>query len=708
MSEQTHQTRVAKQPQPASIRGNEEALYTPDRMLESLPNEATHQPPLTPHNVLKLQRLIGNQAVQRQYAPQRTPKPRQFISPLIQREEPDSIPVPAGNVYEYKAEYKGDRWSFSLAFSFSKTDTSPLKDKAGPASGQIGESKMGRSYNAGSGKSANAISLALAKSSLDIEELAPGIKVKADLKAMEAKLENGDVDVDVFKVAVGVEANLTQAIQGTEVGDAILATELGEVIMNGTAVKVTGKVEIKIDPSDVARLVRMAKLNKEMIKNAEAAAKLGKKAEALEAENKKIRDKLAKRGKDMKATQRAQLKKRMKLNNEKLGKLQKLLKDNKAATKVVKEAFEEAATGLKTKAGRIVGGIVKKVGGRLLMRAIPVIGWLLTALDVGTILYGLFAGELEFGFGGGGEGGGDSDGGEATDGGTTGGDIPGGVPDDALDGGTGDTGTDTDGGMHGGSGTGSAGGDTALGPEIDISEDEAFVPSTGLAEDGGVAGEQPELHPAAAAVLEAIKSDSGVKFSNDDIAQLNGVVPEDLSGDHLTALLDWIKANKTEKPADAFEVLGALQTKISRLQNPPEDAVVTDPSGEMEAIPVTEVPGAAPEEEAESTSPELEEIQKAIAGAKQVMKAKKLYTYSVLPEDAPTADKMQSNTVIRSWVYFNHNGKYIGGPATMIVVERVKGDWFKVQFQPMRLYEEDGGIYGELPGVTLELEISTP
>jgi hypothetical protein len=706
MSEQTHQTRVAKQPQPASIRGNEDALYTPERMLESIHGESTHQPPLTPHNVLKLQRLIGNQAVQRQYAPQRTPRPRQFMSPLIQREEPNVIPDErTGNVYEYKVEYKGDRWSFSGAVSISKADTSPIKGKAGPLTGQIGEGKMGRakSYSSGATKTANAISAALAKASLETEELAPGIKFKADLKALEAKLENGDVDVDIFKIAVGVEANLTKAIQGTEVGEEILATELGEDILNGTAVKVNLKVEIKVDPSDVARLVRMAKLNKEMVKNAEAAAKLTKKADALELDNKKIRDKLAKRGKDMKATQRAQLKKRMKLNHEKIGKLKDLMERNKTATKVAKEAFEEAATGLKSKAGKVVGLMVKKVGGRLLLRAIPFIGWLLTAVDVGTILYGLFAGELEFGFGGG-----ESDGGEATDGGTTGGDIPGGVPDDALDGGTGDTGTDTDGGMHGGSGTGSAGGDTALGPEIDISEDEAFVPSTGLAEDGGVAGEQPELHPAAAAVLEAIKSDAGVKFSNDDIAQLNGVVPEDLSGDHLTALLDWIRANKSEKPADAFEVLGALQTKISRLQNPPEDAVVTDPSGEMEAIPVTEVPGAAPEEEAESTSPELEEIQKAIAGAKQVMKAKKLYTYSVLPEDAPTADKMQSNTVIRSWVYFNHNGKYIGGPATMIVVERVKGDWFKVQFQPMRLYEEDGGIYGELPGVTLELEISTP
>lgn len=598
-------------------------------------------------------------------------------APDVQREGGKDSLTPAGNNYEKKVEYKGDRWSFSLSFSFSRAKPNPTKSKAGAFSGQLGDTKMSsaKSYSKGAAKAGRSMSMALAKAGVDIVELMPGVKVYAEMKALEAKLEKGEVDVDVLKIAFGVSGTLTKAIQGTAVGDAIMSTSLGEVIMEGTAIKVTGKIEIKVDPADAARLVRMAQLNKQLVENTKMAKQMQGKIDKIAAENKKIKQQL-KRGSKVKPKKRKILNNRLKNNKAKLRKLAGKMDKIKGANKGLRKLYSAAAKGLKSKAGRAVGGIIKKVGGKLLARVIPGIGWLLTAMDVleaGYLIYQVIAGNAKFGFGG----------------------------DSSGKGG---------GSEEGAGGSGGEGGE--LGPEVDISTEEGFEPATGASGKGGEGtGKEakPQLHPAAQALWDIIKSTEkdGVKFTNDDLAQLNSVVPKDISGEHLAKLLDWAKIREGQKLTDVFAILGAIQGKIAEIRSGDEKVTVTGTDGSQEQMPIEEVDGSAAsgekkDKDAKDIDPE--KVKKFIESAKGTMNSKGLITMYHLPENTKAED-LKANSTLQGWMAFKHNGKFFAGYAMMIVTKPPSGGKITVHIQPVTLYDEAGVKRGVTKALDMEMNV---
>ena len=116
MQNHQHQRRMPQETQPQRDEGTQ----------EKDPYGVNHPRVFSPTNILSLQRTIGNQAVLRMTDRSKTPH--------IQRDpEPGSdVTKSFGNVYEQKFNLKeGDRYAFSVAISFSRKDTSPLKGETG-------------------------------------------------------------------------------------------------------------------------------------------------------------------------------------------------------------------------------------------------------------------------------------------------------------------------------------------------------------------------------------------------------------------------------------------------------------------------------------------------------------------------------------------------------------------------------------------------
>ncbi|RQW76791.1 MAG: DUF4157 domain-containing protein, partial [Methanothrix sp.] len=478
-------------------------------------------------------------------------------SGLIQRDEEKEKSNLPGNEYEFKLEKKADRYSFSIRFTVSKADPNPAKvkgdigdpgTKEGELKAQLGATKITRTKQAGA-KASNSMALALTKIDLTLAELIPGITMKADFKALEAKLEGGSIDVNVFKVGVALEGSLTEAIRGTELGDLIMTTDLGALIMEGMKIKVKGQFEVNIDPSDVVRLARMAKLNRAISKNAEQSINAKKKLDALNDENKRIRDHLKKRGSKLKPEVRSKLNARLKNNGGKIKDLTQKIASNKKTASVLTNSYRTITKGLKSKAGRLVGEVVKKVGGKILLKLIPGINIITTALDifeVGSAIYNLVTGKAKLGLGGG-EGGKQGD--------------------------AGDTGTSSD---SGDAGTSSEEDEFELSPQIDVSAEldagtDVSVGNTGRN------GKLPPLNPQAKRVYDAIKSQTNIGkiLGPDDLEQLNEIIPDNMPDDQMTTLLERIK-----KPGlpnnDPLEVLGALLEHVNKLQAPTPQTFVEE------------------------------------------------------------------------------------------------------------------------------------
>jgi hypothetical protein len=694
-----------------------QALYAPTPLETAAPNA---QPWVTPHNVMRLQRTVGNQGVLRLLRGQHTAR-------RVQREGPGD-PTPVGNVYELKFDKKGDRWSLGFIINFSGKKTSPAKTEGGGVSAQIGESKLSKTYSNGASKAANAMSLALAKASFDIVELAPGLKVKFDTKALEAKVENGDVDVDIFKVAVTLEGDLTKA------SAALFSSDLVQAINEGYSIKISAKGEIKIDPSDAVRLARMAKANKEIAENAKAAADAVKQQKKLLEQNKRLEKFLqeANRNKRKRKQLAAEIKKAKEVLAANKGKLKQLgakLTENAKATKALTEVVKTASSGLKSKSGKLVGLMVKKVGGKLLAKAIPVLGWILTAVDVGTLLYDVYNGaKLEFGLGGGEGGEAGPEGAEGTDGGSTEG-VPGGTADsgttDSGAGGSKDGGAGGEGGQReGGTGGEKNGSEVPDMSEINIDENMNYTPAGGTS-----AGQttKPPLHPAAEAVAAAMKDANGVVFTTQDYEQLNQIVPQNLTEAQKTALVEWVKANKAGQATDAVEVLGALHQQVTKMQEPAPNTTmtITNPDGTVEttADPTPTDPQAATSETSTSTpagetsttgTPTTQTPKattpkpktggssgasggkeqkpldpKVIRQAVQDGKANLLEHNSSLFLSVPKGIK-QGETA-NTWIYTKIGDQFFAGYTTVTITQRTAGSLaVKVTFAPTGLYGENG------------------
>ena len=147
----------------------------------------------SPAALMALQRRIGNRACARML--QRDPEPA--AAPLI-----PVVGERAQKEYEFKIEpsaLKNDRASFSFRFAVIR-DVKGLKVKNEDMSATVAPFKT--TLTAGGGKLTRSLALAAAKADWTLWEPWKGVKFQGDLKALEAKLEEGKVDVNALVVAL--------------------------------------------------------------------------------------------------------------------------------------------------------------------------------------------------------------------------------------------------------------------------------------------------------------------------------------------------------------------------------------------------------------------------------------------------------------------------------------------------------------------------
>ena len=519
------------------------------------PGPLAEPPPPSAHGrVLELQRSIGNRAVTDMIAR----RPRRMIArddkPLLGK---------TGGEYEYKLEHKGERASWSIRFSFSKAQTSPLRHKGdvgekgpspGDTSAQAFASKMARTKTAGA-KAANSMALALGKLDLTVAQPWRGISVNADIKALEAKVEEGKLDVNVFKLGVMVQGKLSKDLEGTALGDAIMGTELGRAILEGTVVKIQGRFELNVDPSDVARLARLVQANTKIARETARGLKAKRALDALNSQQELLRRQLKnRRGKLGKAAVK-RIEARIASNAKKISTLTQRLTKSKAAVEALKKTAQAAAKGLKSKAGRLMGAAIAKAGGKLLLKLVPGLNLILLAVDIYSVsraLYDLFTGKAKLGLPGGPEG----DGGKGGAGGTPG---AGTTQGEARQGGGG---SGADAGR-----TGGAAGAFALPPDVNI-------------DDSADAGEaQPDLHPGARRVLEQIASATGRKLDPADLEELNLLVPQDITDAEAAKLAARFKAADAAAKGDPFAGLTGVVEEVRNVRKGTSSTTATDSSG---------------------------------------------------------------------------------------------------------------------------------
>lgn len=487
------------------------------------------------------------------------PKMQLMSMGTIQRDEnkKEESKLP-GNEYElFKLEHKGERTSWSIRVVVSKKNPSLFKANLGEkVEVQLPTTKIAMIREAGK-KFSLSLEVALAKVSGTAWEPMPGVVAKADLKALEAKLSEGDIDINVFKVGVGIEGELTKAISGNVLGDALMDTKIGTLILQGMKVKIQGRFEIAIDPADVVRLMRMAKMNIEIAENVRQTVEATKKLEQLNGERNRIKQ-LLKR--NLTKGARRKLVKRLARNNKKITELGKKILTNKKMLVVLKNSYTGLAKSLKSKAGRLVGAAIKKVGRKFLLQFVPVINIIMTAIDVYEIvnaIYKLQTGEAEFGIGG------DESEDESGKSGEKEGKAEGTGKEGRKEGYAGaevaDAGETSVGKEEADVGdseeSGSSIEEVELGPEIDI-EEELKAGAEGPTATTGVA--QP-LNPNAQKVYDALKSDVAVgqAFKSEDINDLNAIISKDLTDEELQAVLDLIKQQGVPK-GDPLDALGTI------------------------------------------------------------------------------------------------------------------------------------------------------
>jgi hypothetical protein len=631
-------------------------------------------------------------------------------SSTVQREAESDSPSLPGNQYEFKFEKKGgERLSYSLRITLSRPEPNPLTTEIGPVKLQLGEAKLSATKTAGKDV-AYSMATAVAKADWTVLELMPGVAIDAGIKVLEAKLEQGDVDVDVLKLGIAVKGKLTKAIQSTVLGEKILETEIGQRIKEGLEVKVEGKVEVKVDPADALRLARMVKLNRAIAENTKQAVADRRVREKLQQENKKIRDDLRKRGRKLKKAARKQLRERLKRNGGKIKSLSAKILESKKATTVLRQTYVSTAQGLKSKAGRLLGNVVKRAGGRLLLRLIPGVNIVLTAIDIFQVsrgIYRLLTGKAKLGFPGEEQGESQDEQQSHTDHTTAesnGSDV-GKLETEVLAVET-RAGTPTDAGVAPIAGVAQEQDDLSLGPEIDISEHLEYRPVSGLVaqEDGQEA--VPELHPAALAVWQTIRSreGAGIKFTPADLVDLNTIVPADLDGEELNVLLKHLEQKDGQQVTDVFALLGGIQDYVHQLRHPA--AVMTTTVTTTTGLTTESV-----EEKVETltvSSPESKttvEIERA-----KRQKAIEDFLAEAIPQiqngghfgriDPVLMKHVEKGKTLHGLLAINAEGAILWGFATMVITEVIDSDKDHIRVRlirlPMQVFDPAGTRLGTL------------
>jgi hypothetical protein len=422
----------------------------------------------------------------------------------------------------------GGRLEGSVSFTLTRSKDSPAA--------KVLDTKSGKEKKPGA-QAASTLSAALLKGDLVSGELIPGLKIKVDATALEAKLQEDakspggyKLDVDIFKVSLTGEGNVVAPDKPGATGGndllGLVSAEFSDFLALGYTIKVALKGTIKIDPSDAAKLRRYYQATNAMAANVEEAAKLGKDLQETDRKIKRAEETLRKAQREgKKLKNKAEVDEALRKMREHKRALKGRLEANEKAFKTLAESAEKAAKGLKSKEGKLAAEAVKKFGGKALAKLIPGLNIVSAAADVyevGRLVYHVAnGGELEIGLGGGPEG-----------------EL--GEPPGRFD----------------------------L-SELSEEELEAFVreeiPTLPAPEDPDAAKEKIKLHSTTAAILAALKKKQGKKvpaLSPEDIADLNDAIPHDLDSAELDALLDDIAAGKMKPTDDALDLIGQLRGRL--------------------------------------------------------------------------------------------------------------------------------------------------
>lgn len=290
---------------------------------------------------------------------------------------------------------------------------------------------------------------------------------------------------------------------------------------------------------------------------------------------------------------------RLAKRKKKLLDLSSAIKKHEGLIRKADDAIAKAASGMKSKAGKIAGKVLgkqlKKAAGKLLVKLgaklVPGLNIISTAVDlfeIGRAAYLLATGRATLGLGGGDPSQATKDGVEGGEGGGT----EGGATEDpdagtgATDAGTtGDTATqDADGSGNGDTGTGDTG-SPAAGTGETASED---APDGGTgggttdagtpAPEGGDASAPPvSLHPRTQAVIEA--AGEGLVVDGFALQALDDAVPKDIPEAEFQKLLEKIKAQKV---GSANELIGRLVVATQ----PDEPTPTPSPEGADDTVTI--------------------------------------------------------------------------------------------------------------------------
>lgn len=588
-------------------------------------------------------------------------------------------------------KFRGDRLSFSVELHL-KRDTG--------GDGKV-QTQLLKTSAFGLGSQ---FAAALAEVTVDVCEIVPGVTAKLDLNALEAKVSGEEIDISLFEVKFGLAGELSKDIQGTALGDAILAGPLGPGLRAGTVVEIGGEFTIAVAPADAARLSRMATASRQLARNGAQVAEAKRVQQRLLAEQRSLRSIRNTRRAKLSGTQRRRLAQRLERNAGKLAAVEKAIRKRIRVNSRLRDEIRLAQKGLKGRLGRLAGKAVAKLGGRLLAKLVPGLNIITTALDIyeaTTHIYRLAKGEISLG--GGGESGGGESGGKAA-----------GVQGESRDGGEeGDGGPAAPTRSEGGPGAGAAvdagvplpagfAKETELPPETDTAAalDTSDLDAMGVSGDRFTTqGPRPVLHPAATAVVEALRGPGGVRFTSRDLLQLGDAVPRDLTGEETAAMLARLRGGKPA--SDVYAAIGAVTEAVRSLRaKEPVVATVTEAGATQTVAVPAELAEPAPVDAVTPTPRERPDIADFLRSAKVGMRATSR-VYGTFEKEAEIRTGMALQTTM---AFRRENGSLVGGNALLIVGSPVTGGLWSATYLALPVYDESGRLAGHQPSGTFEAD----
>ena len=249
----------------------------------------------------------------------------------------------------------------------------------------------------------------------------------------------------------------------------------------------------------------------------------------------------------------------------------------------VKNISDKLAKPVKKALEKVTAKIMKKLATTLIAKGlkylIPGLNLLMTAIDLGTMLYSLFGDDSKEGGAIGGDGGegtgsGGGDGSEGAGGGGEGGSTSG--AGQAGDGGT--SGTGGEAGKQAGPGTGGKTGD-------------APGTGTGTTPATGAPAPKLELSGTAKELLEAFNGDP-LALDDDAVKAVNDGVPSDMTADEKAKVIERLKEQAPGGTADPYELVVEIQAQLAEIRAG-EDTISFE-GGKEEAAPKPDEATAEP------------------------------------------------------------------------------------------------------------------